>query len=338
MHMPSCPSGEFCVSEPAKIAGDAGPAPYAKCAAVAKHPDDLTDSGFPAPYRSVRFSPENTKTARAKTPNACCYTWVTPCPGGRAFRDLTGTPSVARTIDRADWAAAIGELAIAELSPEVRAALADHWTREAAFEHASIASFAQLTLDLLAAGAPPDLLTLTQRAAMDEIEHARISFALASAYRGQPVGPAALAAAAGSARTIAAIARTTLIDACAGETVASALLFERSRDATDPILRDLLHTMGDDEERHAELAWKIVAWALRSGDPEVERELASAKDAIADELVALGPSADPETELRATVLREVVLPCLVALLAAHENAARSARAEGRRSPTGDATA
>jgi hypothetical protein len=319
IHGPSCPSGEFCVAEGAKgKTKDTAPAPYTKCAAEPLPPDDVADSTF-SMRRSVRFSTDNTRAARAKTANACCYTWVIPCPGGRAFRDATGAPSVARTIDRTDWGTAIGALALADVAPEERAALADHWTEEAAFEHASIASFAQLTLDLLSVGAPPDLLEAAQRATLDEIEHARITFALATAYGGKPVGPAALSALPGASRTLASIARSTFIDACVGESVASAALAESSRRASDPVLRDLLAKMAEDEERHAELAWRIVAWALRSGDFEVLRTLAEAEDEVTAELVSLTKdvaAVRAGDELRATVLREVVLPCSVALLAA----------------------
>ena len=317
-HMPSCPNGSFCVAESAKVDASA-PAPFAKCAATAAHPDDANDSGF-KPYRSISFSPDDTTAARKKDATACCYTWVTPCPGGRAFRDATGTPAVARTVERADWSAAIGALATAQLSDEERAALAAHWTREAAFEHASIASFAQLTLDLLSVGAPPDLLEATQRATLDEIEHARTTFALATAYGGRAVGPAALAALPGTSRTLAALARSTFLDACVGESIASAALAEQSRTTSDPALRELLATMARDEERHAELAWRIVAWTLRTGGAEVARVLDAAKDEIASELASLTQDvATPglrETELRATVLREVVLPCTVAMLGA----------------------
>ncbi len=310
-NMPSCPSGAFCVSETANLAAkDAAPAPYAKCALTTKHPEDATDSGWVGRSRSVSFNADNTRAERTKTPSACCYTWVIPCPGGRAFRDATGTISVARTMGRGDWTAALGALETADLATDARAVLAERWTREAAFEHASIASFAQLTLDLLALSAPPELLVETQRAALDEIGHAQIAFALATAYGGTPVGPAGLAALPGASRSLPAIARTTFVDGCIGESIASVALAEESRATVDPVLRDALATMAEDEERHAELAWRIVAWALRSGDPEVGRALAAAQADVIAELVAL-----PGNALRKTVLREIVLPCSSALLA-----------------------
>ena len=168
-------------------------------------------------------------------------------------------------VERADWSAAIGALATAHLSDEERASLADHWTREAAFEHASIASFAQLTLDLLSVGAPPELLEAAQRATLDEIEHARITFALAAAYGAHPVGPAALAALPGTSRTLAAVARSTFIDACVGESVASAALAEASRDDHRPratrAARDDVERRG--AARRARLAHRRVDAAHR---------------------------------------------------------------------------
>lgn len=235
--------------------------------------------------------------------------------GGRPFRDATGTPSVARTMVRSDWMAEIAPLAVADVSPDERAALAAHWTREAAFEHASAAAFAQLALDLVSFGAPPELLVAAHRAALDEIDHARVAFALASAYGGSPVGPAPLAARPGPCRSLAQLARTTFLDACLGESVASAVLAEAARATSDHVVRDLCSGMAADEARHAELGFRVVAWALRGADEEVAATLAAARDAVTDELVSLTQTLDGgRDELRATVLREVVLPGVAALL------------------------
>ncbi|MBX3187992.1 MAG: hypothetical protein KF819_13295 [Labilithrix sp.] len=328
MKFPPCPSGKFCVAEPAKLTGKPAPEPFAKCAVTTNHPDDAADAGSRAANRFVNFSPDDTKMEREKDKTACCYTWGLRCPGGRAFRDATGTPAVARTTARADWTAGLGALAVDRLSPEERASLAAHWTREAAFEHASIASFAQLTLDLMSVGAPPELLSAAQCAAIDEVEHARIAFALAAAYGGEAVGPAPLAASPGAHRTLADIARTTFIDACVGESVASATLADDARKTDDPVLRELLSGMAEDEERHAELAWRIVAWTLRVGGEDVARTVADARDAVVEELVALthGDAISASDALRATVLREVVLPCAVALVAAQAPPAPPSRA------------
>src|SRR5438128_1337511 len=56
LHTPSCPSGQFCVSEKAKLDAKetAAPAPYAKCAASAPHPNDAADAAY-KPYRAISF-------------------------------------------------------------------------------------------------------------------------------------------------------------------------------------------------------------------------------------------------------------------------------------------
>ena len=47
------------------------------------------------------------------------------------------------------------------------------WLRQAEEEHASVASFARHTLQLMSFGAPSELLKESQRASVDEIKHAK---------------------------------------------------------------------------------------------------------------------------------------------------------------------
>lgn len=330
LSLPTCPTGKFCVPEPSRVDGkSAAPAPHAKCAAVTDHPEDKPDAGFRM-HRSVVFDPDGTKSARVKDATACCYTWVIPCPGGRAFRDDRGDAVVAGSSRRRDWAPPFAFEAGA-LDAAARAALAEHWTREALYEHASIASFAQLTLDLLAFGAPPALVASAQRAGLDEVEHAKSAFALAAAYGGEPVGPTALAVTPCAAMSLAHLARTTFIDACVGESVASAYLADRARTASDVELRALFATMAEDEERHAELAWRIVAWALAEGGAEVAAALRESADEVARELAELDAldeagESTSATIIRAAVLREIALPCASALLEKPPRSTREAEA------------
>lgn len=75
------------------------------------------------------------------------------------------------------------------LGPGLRAALAARWARVAAFEYASVGSFACSTLQLLALGAPPELVADAQAAAADETRHATLAYRLASRCPGAPAGP-----------------------------------------------------------------------------------------------------------------------------------------------------
>ena len=69
---------------------------------------------------------------------------------------------------------------MAEISPdlrgldeETRLALGAWWAEIAALEHASVASFARFTLQLLSLGAPPELLADVGQASADEIRRRR---------------------------------------------------------------------------------------------------------------------------------------------------------------------
>ena len=91
---------------------------------------------------------------------------------------------MASVVARGDWSdgellAAARGLA-ATLTTSQREAARAHWTTVARMEHASVASFARFTLDLMTFGAPPELLALAQQAAADEVRHAQLAFAVAS--------------------------------------------------------------------------------------------------------------------------------------------------------------
>ena len=95
--MPSCPHGTFCVPPPPSVTTmTAAPAPYAMCAQTAVDPSDppppppTGDAGSWRPPRHiVNFDPAATKEARdAGKATDCCYHWVMPCPGGRAFYSI----------------------------------------------------------------------------------------------------------------------------------------------------------------------------------------------------------------------------------------------------------
>ena len=76
---------------------------------------------------------------------------------------------------------------VSSLSGEARAALEEIWGDAARAEHASVPAFSRLSLTLAALGAPAQLIEGAHRAALDEIEHARLSFGLAGAYAGTTV-------------------------------------------------------------------------------------------------------------------------------------------------------
>ena len=223
--------------------------------------------------------------------DSCCYE---NCPvEGRPFmlegRRLTAAARAAE----ASWlpgAAAGGDVgprpAIVDLTGEEREVLAGAWLETALEEHASVASFARFGLDLMALGAPSALVEAAHSAALDEIGHARRCFSLASAYRGEPVGPGAFPfpPAVPIAADLAALARATAEEGCVGETVAALLAAEKRARAEDPAVRETLDVIAQEEARHAELAWLAVRWAIEVGGEAVRHAVAEVFEAAAREL------------------------------------------------------
>ncbi len=156
------------------------------------------------------------------------------------------------------------------LDAAVRAELARVWLDDALQEHASIAAFARFSMLMLGVGAPSDLVSDAQRAALDEVRHARACFSLARRYGARESGPAALRVddAIGPV-TLAELAALTAEEGCVGETLGALLAKEQAAVARDPVVKPLLDRIARDEARHAELAWRFVAWAVARGGDEV---------------------------------------------------------------------
>jgi hypothetical protein len=252
--------------------------------------------------------------------------------GGRPFL-VDERPRVAGTAhgDGSGAWAESGSPCLSALSDEARASLAAAWTADALLEHASIASFSRFALGLLAVGAPAALVDLAHRAALDEVRHARACFGLASAYAGERIapGPFPFDGRVDVEQTLAALAASTAWEGCVGETLAAVLASERLSRATDPAVRAALAEIAADEARHAELAWRTVAWALRTGGHDVREAVAKAlaealEDAL-DRRDAHGERAgleahgrlDGRVTARTTerAAGEIILPAMRALLA-----------------------
>ncbi len=76
--------------------------------------------------------------------------------------------------------------------------------------------------------------------------------------------------------SLARLAVSTLKEGCIGETVAAVIAAEQLARATDPAVRAALAGIAADEARHAELAWRTVAWAMDTGGPAVREAVDAA--------------------------------------------------------------
>jgi len=209
---------------------------------------------------------------------------------------------------------------------EQRQAAAHGWLQHAAFEHASVAAFAKLTLDLIALGAPPDLIVDAQRAGLDEVRHAKLGYGIASAYAGEALGPGPLRRThlALGTSSFESLVRDTYDGGCCGETVAAAIALAARDEAADSVLRGVLSSIANDEQRHAALGWRVLAWATRQS---------TAARTTLEELLDQPPaddgesSSDPgslakhglldasyESTIENAIMTQVVGPCARALL------------------------
>jgi hypothetical protein len=178
------------------------------------------------------------------------------------------------------------------------------------------------------------MLIASQRAAIDEVRHARACFTLASRYAARAMGPAHLSlAGAVVPLTLAEVATLTAEEGCVGETLGALLAEEQLLRTSDPIVRAVLRraNIAADEARHAELAWSFVAWAVSRGGEPVRRAVATAIGRAVRETLAMPirtyDGIDVEAwrahgrltcaEAHAIVergVREVIDPCAAALL------------------------
>jgi len=259
---------------------------------------------------------------------------------GRPFV-VEGSPRVAGLASRGDWCSSLAP-GLHALRPSERAELAGHWTECALAEHASVASFARFALELLALGAPPELLLRAQQAMADEVRHARDAFALASAYRGQSIGPGPLdVEGALTPPSLASVLRTALLEGCIGETVAAVEAAEALAVVKDDAVRAALSRVAPDEAAHAELAFRFVKWALDQAGPDLRDELVAeamrivdgaGRAARVDDTSNMRPALTSHgalggrfrQELRRRVIDEVVAPCLRAIAASPVRASRRA--------------
>ena len=231
--------------------------------------------------------------ASATGPFEC---WEENCAIGRPLL-VDGQPRTA-DLGGSGWCGDIPHLAMDTVEGE-------RWLAIAAMEHASVGSFARFTLQLMALGAPPELLAQTQDAAKDEVEHARLAYGIASQLLGREVGPGPLSLTGFTIETDPKKVMAALIaEACIGETLGVAEAIARADASTDVVLKAVHARIAADEQRHARLAWSTLRWMVAEFglDPAPHFESALA-----------GVGSNP---IHRAAVDEVIRPCIAALPAA----------------------
>jgi len=178
-----------------------------------------------------------------------------------------------------------------DLSPSVdanlRTQLAAQWRENGRSEHASVAAFARLQLDLMALGAPPELLRSASQDALDEIRHAELCFSLARALDGQDLGPQAFPEASNARgksgpRKLALVqlAVDSLVEGALLEGFSARLIAQLVPVCLDEATRALLRELAADEGRHSKHGWDVVEWCLEQGGESVASALRGALEGL----------------------------------------------------------
>jgi hypothetical protein len=184
------------------------------------------------------------------------------------------------------------DIAVTDIDDASRDALAAQWRENGRTEHASVAAFARLTLDLVALGAPPELVASANRDALDEIRHAEQCFALARAIDGRAESPAAFPEVLRGGRSrletrtmmLSALAVDSLIDGALNEGISARVVARVARRCAEPEIRSVLRAIAADEGRHSAHGWDVVRFCLAEGGAPVAHALAAACRALPSEL------------------------------------------------------
>jgi hypothetical protein len=172
------------------------------------------------------------------------------------------------------------------LDAATRAALEALWLHDAQKEHASVPAFARVSWLLAAVGAPADLLRWSHRAAIEEIAHTRLCFALAAGYGGRShtVAPMPELLSAGldlDGDAIATLIGESLGDGCLLEDFNADIAAECAAVCEQPVTRRGLERIAREERSHAEFSWAVVTWLVQRDGDAARAALVSAVDKLA---------------------------------------------------------
>ena len=115
------------------------------------------------------------------------------------------------------------------------------WLQQAEAEHASVASFARHTLQLMSIGAPSELLFASQEASVDEIKHAKMCYGFASSFIGTDMGPGTLDVEESLENLdLKDIIRSVIQEGCIEETLSAIEAHFRAHYAKDAVIKATL--------------------------------------------------------------------------------------------------
>ncbi len=134
----------------------------------------------------------------------------------------------------------------------------EYFARCSYFEAASVYAFERLAAELAAHEAPASLVQMARRAARDEMRHARTMRTLARRFGVEPTWPEAQDL---PVRPLVDVARENAAEGCVRETYGAVLGLVGAERASNAEVRAAMRSIAHDECGHAELSWRVAAWA-----------------------------------------------------------------------------
>jgi hypothetical protein len=183
-------------------------------------------------------------------------------------------------------------------------------------EAASVYAFVRLREELVRLEAPAALVRAADRAARDEVLHARLVARHARAHGARLVAPRVRRQ---RPRALLPMAVENAVEGCVHETFAALLARWQSIHAPDAALRRTFRRIAEDEARHAALSWAVARWSDGRLDARGRRVVQTARRRAVESLrrrlcarraspvdAALGiPSAEKTTALLDHIERDL---------------------------------
>lgn len=216
-------------------------------------------------------------------------------------------------------------------------AVAHAWTQIGLAAHLAVSAHAEFAAQLLRLGAPLPLLHGAARAMLEESALAQRCLALVDPNAESDVllTPTPEAPARGGARRdaeevdLGAVVLATLRRGCIAATVDCVCAREALEHCRDGKSREVLSQLGCTRAREAQLAWRFLAWALRSAPRDLADQvrvtiltaLRTLPQPVAPgvqerQLLRHGLLSSPQRAgIEQRVLRDIIVPCMEATLA-----------------------
>lgn len=169
------------------------------------------------------------------------------------------------------------------LDEPTRHALEALWLHDAQKEHASVPAFSRISWLLAAVGAPAELMEWSHRAALEEIEHTRLCFALAAGYAGRSFTVEAMpdlliGGLDMKSDPLITLANESILDGCQLEDFNADVASACATVCEEPSTRAVLEQIAREERSHADFSWALLEWLLQRNPgkiyPVIEKSLA----------------------------------------------------------------